>query len=111
MSWDADLMDGDEMLKSWNYTHNTNGMISAALEAVGIGFQGSWYLMLNGLSAAGGAAMLHAIVAELVAHPEKYEPMNPENGWGSYDRVIDVLTSMRNAALNAPATAKWSVSG
>jgi hypothetical protein len=29
-------------------------------------------------------------VAELIANPDKYRAMNPPNGWGTYEHLVDV---------------------
>lgn len=120
MSWDADFDGG-----SWNYTHNTNAMIAAALEAVTgaktpeledhplakvIG--PTWYKRLDGLNGREGADLLAAIITGLEADPDRYRAMNPENGWGSYDGVLTVLKEMREASGRACCDVrKWSVSG
>lgn len=45
---------------------------------------------------------------ELLNDPDKYEKYNPENGWGSYDNLVEQLTKLvyvckinKNASVNA----------
>jgi hypothetical protein len=126
MSWDASLTCdccGHEV-GDWNYTHNTNRMIAAARESLGhvdahdlgsthpimkaIG--PPWYQVLNGMSGADGAWFLNEIVTALEDDPPRYRAMNPENGWGSYDSLLDVLRQMRDRSTTEnPMT--WRCSG
>jgi hypothetical protein len=38
----------------------------------------------------------------MVTHPDKYVPMNPVNGWGSYDQAIEVLGALVTACRANP---------
>ncbi len=125
MSWTAHLIDDrghDE--GSWNYTHNTNGMIEATLSdeevdgtrepfwsklgntTVG---RGAWWDLLDGLSGPDGAALLDRIIYGLEADPDRLRAMNPPNGWGDYDSLVKILTEMRDGVPEWPTT--WSVHG
>lgn len=117
MSWDA-YFDGN----SWNYTHNTNRMIAAALEdhahlvtppcggSLGDIIGPAWWDRLEGASAYEGREYLSSIIESLESDPEKYRGMNPENGWGSYDGVLATLREMRDASV-VHDDPRWSVSG
>lgn len=145
MSWDADLIDvrpeevrvdvdGDPyrpVLRFWNYTHNTNPMINAALDATGFlrpvavgpydfDQAGSlviaqeprvlpWWSALDGLPGPEGAALLHRIIRELEADPIRFEALNPPNGWGDYDSLLGALREMRASVPEWPTT--WKVYG
>jgi hypothetical protein len=125
MSWDAYLETAGEcrVIRDWNYTHNTNGMIAAAYEAVtgeatercdgplGPVIGAAWWRRLDGLSGTDGAAYLAEIVKGLEADPERYRAMNPENKWGSYDSLLEVLREMRDAPGKDGPHTMWSVSG
>ena len=124
MSWDAELTDDRGHQEGWwNYTHNTNGMIEAALgdeiddtlkpwwtvlgnTAMG---KGSWWDLLDGSSGPEGAALLDHIIRNLEAEPGRFKEMNPENGWGDYDGLLGVLREMRDRVPEWPTT--WSVDG
>jgi hypothetical protein len=119
MSWDADF-DGS----SWNYTHNTNGMIAAAYEAVtgeqtercggplGKVIGAAWWDRLDGMTGAQGAEYLGQIIEGLEADPARFREMNPENGWGSYDTLLEVLRKMRDHSAAACCDKRrWSVGG
>lgn len=108
MSWDADLLLGQEddagSLGGWNYTANTNGMIHAALDYPDV----HWCDRLHGMNGAEGAAFLTAIVAALESDPTRFRKMNPPNGWGDFDSLVRVLSEMRDAALTE-RPAIWQV--
>lgn len=109
MSWDAYLNDdrGHEE-GSWNFTHNCNGMIRHALHIAGHP-DGIWWDGFNGLSGPEGAAILNDVIRVLELNPEVYDAMNPENGWGSRETLVKVLTEMKNAVPEWPTV--WSISG
>lgn len=122
MSWDADLYDDRGHLEhEANYTHNTNGMIAAALEAIGMekphteeGFWRivgpEWWKQLDGMSGEDGVKYLQSIIDELEREPAKYRAMNPENGWGDYNGLLAVLKRMRDSTPTDWPT-QWRVSG
>jgi len=132
MSWDAELYikgaggsdpeDSElwQCVGDWNHTHNTNHMVSKALEALGqdpgerhwlIGHLGaSWWERLDGMTGAEGSVMLGDIVRELDSKPKHYKQWNPENGWGSFDSIRRVLMQMCLAGAGYPA-AVFEVSG
>jgi hypothetical protein len=114
MSWDAYI--GDE---SWNYTHNTNEMISTAIEKHGytpekhwlIGHMGkSWFKILDKMDGKTGAEFLGLIIQELIENPKEYKKMNPDNGWGSYSTLLPILIEMKQASEEHPDE-KWIVHG
>jgi hypothetical protein len=139
VSWDATLDVNDTTLcphcggtvstttyaveSSWNYTHNTNGMIAAAFEAVsgeetpecdgplGPAIGAAWWKRLDGASGEDGAAYLGQIIAGLEADPDRFRAMNPENGWGDYDRLLKVLHEMQDAVSSHDLPTTWHVSG
>lgn len=38
----------------------------------------------------------------LVSNPEKYEKFNPDNGWGSYEGLVEFTHNYLNACVNNP---------
>lgn len=106
----------------WNHTHNTNGMIAAAYEAVtreateqcggplGPVIGPAWWKRLHGASGEDGEAYLSAIISGLEADPERFRAMNPPNGWGDHDGLLGVLREMRDAAEEGTEYV-WHVSG
>jgi hypothetical protein len=135
MSWDAHLTDDrghDE--GEWNYTHNTSGMIYAALNDAGIELPAStrpcrwldretgtwhdapeghgtiaWWEHLDGMPGPEGAAFLDQIIQRLQGNPALFRAMNPPNGWGNYDDLLTVLTAMRDRVPEWPTT--WRTFG
>lgn len=122
MSWVAYLWDdrGHLELES-GYTHNCNGMIAAAYEAatgattppcggsLGKVIGPAWWDKLNASTGPDGRTYLADIVRGLEADPERYRAMNPPNGWGDYDSLLETLRKMRDAVPDWPT--EWSVSG
>jgi hypothetical protein len=41
-------------------------------------------------------------VEELAANPEKYKKLNPDNGWGTYEGLLEVATEYMNACKDYP---------
>jgi|SRR5215469_13792607 len=120
MSWDADFDGG-----SWNYTHNTNGMIAAAYESVtgestepydfpilGKVIGPTWWKRLDGMTGAQGSEYLGQIINGLESDPNRFRAMNPDNGWGDFDTLLATLRDMKAASDNACCGArKWAASG
>ena len=42
--------------------------------------------------------------------PRRFRAMNPDNGWGDFDSLSDVLIEMHQASRACP-TGQWTVSG
>lgn len=111
MSWDASLECGTcgHEIRQWNYTHNCNRMANRVLTDIAHPGDETWWKLLNGMSGPDGAAFLAKIIAGLEADPETFRAQNPENGWGSYDSFVKVLSEMRDAVPEARST--WRVWG
>jgi hypothetical protein len=88
MSYDvwltADLGGPDpvHVFPSWNYTSNGADMWRAA---------GADLNDFEGRTAGECATILRAALATLVADPLRFRPMEPANGWGSYDGLVTAL--------------------
>lgn len=107
MSWDASLVDDrGHTEREFNYTHNTSVMIYTVLTDSA---DWPWWARLSGMSGPEGAAFLDRIIRGLEADPELFRGMNPRNGWGDYDSLVAMLTTMRNAVPEWPTT--WHASG
>lgn len=122
MSWDATLTDDRGHIEGeWNYTHNCNRMIAEALDAttgektpqcegpLGPVIGPAWWDRLDGADGKYGRAYLSNIINGLESDPGRFRAMNPANGWGSYDSLLEVLRDMRDRIPAWPVT--WSVSG
>lgn len=43
-----------------------------------------------------------SVLFELLLHPEEYTPLNPANGWGSYDTLVNFFTEFVQALKRHP---------
>lgn len=68
-----------------NHTSNTSPMWRAA---------GCDLAEAHGKTAPELAAQLTRAVADMESRPEHYRPMNPANGWGSYDTALTFLREL-----------------
>lgn len=97
MSWDAYLTDDRGHSEGdWNYHPDGHGTVA-------------WWEHLDGMTGPEGAAYLDVIVRGLEADPARFRQMNPPNGWGNYDDLLELLRKMRGAVPEWPTT--WSASG
>lgn len=78
---------------SWNYTTNCSWMWRAA---------GADLAEFDGKLAKDCIPVLSAAIAELKANPARYEAMNPENGWGSYETLVPSLEELLGEFLEHP---------
>ena len=113
MSWDAWLIDDRGHIEAeFNYTHNTNAMVNAAVSNSDYTIDptsGSWWRLLDGMEGPVGAKFLHTIIVELESNPSHYRTYDPSNGWGDYDSLLGVLKEMRTCVPEWPCT--WKVTG
>lgn len=102
MSWDIWLeteVDGHKITlpgTSFNYTHNCNRMIRSA------GFT-EWPYSVDGWNAEELEPRLYAATVIMAADPETYRAMNPENGWGDYDSLMDQLGHVMDVCQKFPS--------
>lgn len=79
---------------TFNLTYNLSPMLHAA-------GMPPWKDFL-GLRAADAGRTWATVVAELRRDPQRYEAMNPENGWGSYEGAVEVLSALVQACERFP---------
>jgi hypothetical protein len=71
--------------RDWNYTSNCVPMWRAA---------GADLAEFHGKSAADCIPVLSAAIELLRAEPARFEAMDPENGWGSYETLVPALEAL-----------------
>ncbi len=98
MSLDVYLNLGDEEVFSANVTHNLNTMA----EEAGI-YKHLWRPDEIGITKA--AELIEPLCAGLALmceQPERFEALNPENGWGSYTGFLPWIAKYRQACVKFP---------
>lgn len=112
MSWD--LYVGDQWCG--NYTHNTNPIIRAAsiaprvAEYPGVAAEvlfrapalGTCWGDFDGRPAREAGLFAEDIEAEIQRDRERYEAMNPKNGWGSVETLLCFLRDVRRHCEDNP---------
>jgi hypothetical protein len=53
------------------------------------------------------AGPLAAAVERMETDPDRYQAMNPPNGWGDYDGALEFLRKLRDACVEHPAGRIW----
>ena len=105
MSLDVDLMvTMPTSVYSGNITHNLGKMADAVVLESGLTlYQCLWRPEEVGIT---HAKCLGEYLDEafniLLSSPEEYKKYNPENGWGSYDGLVDFVYKYRNACWDNP---------
>ena len=79
----------------FNYTHNVTPTWSKA------GVYDSLYNSA-GMKAGSIVPILEKGVFHMRMHPEEYTPLNPPNGWGSYDSAVDWLDEVLTVCRKYP---------
>ena len=108
MSWDIGIeLNGVKFENAdWNYTHNCNDMMRDA------GYD--WIYGLHGQLLSDTLPKFQAMLENLESNPEKYRAMNPENGWGDYDRLCalwrEILPRAKEIAEAVPNATWWECS-
>lgn len=98
MSLDVYLSVDGERVYERSITHNVNVMA----EAAGC-YMHLWRPDEIGITKASELVQsLERGLSELIAEPDKYEAMNPSNGWGSYDGLLAFVASYLSACKNYP---------
>lgn len=87
-----------ECVFEWNITHNLGAMAREA----GV-YAALWRPDENSMrTAADIIAPLEAGLALLLAESDRFEAMNPENGWGSYDGLVGFVRRYLDACRKNP---------
>jgi len=84
---------GEDRADDMNLTYNLTPMLRAAGMPPWRDFMG--------MRARAAGAIWQRVVDELRSDRERFEAMNPPNGWGSYEQAVEVLTRFAAACLAA----------
>ena len=109
MSWDIGIALNEICFEnaSWNYTHNCNDMMRDA------GY--NWVYSLGGQKVIDTIPKFQEMLQNLKHDPEKFRAMNPSNGWGSYDSLVnlwetDILPRAIEISEKIPDVTWWECS-
>lgn len=98
MSLDVYLDVADQRVYEANITHNVNRIA----EAAGC-YRELWRPDEIGIERASQLIEpLKAGLMTLVSDPLRFEALNPENGWGSYDGFVQFVTAYLKACIQHP---------
>lgn len=91
----------------WNYTHNCNNMMRDA------GY--NWIYDLHEKKVIDTIDNFEHMLANLKADPEKFRVMNPPNGWGDYDSLVEIweneiLPEAKRISTKIPEVTWWESS-
>lgn len=98
MSLDITLTENGEEVFSANITHNLNKMADVARIYIPL-----WKPEEIGITKAKQLyPLLQEGLAAMVLDPEKFEALNPENGWGSYKNFVPWIFELIQACRMYP---------
>jgi len=93
MSYDIWLTGDPEPPLDWNYTSNCSQMWCAA---------GADLRKFHGKIASECEPILRSAIDNMIETPARYIAMNPPNGWGDYDSLLDALSELLFALVDHP---------
>jgi len=106
MSWDFHMESQDGVrlcfdgVDNVNYTWNVSKMYRLAF---GIPDGKSVTDWLDGRSGWEAHQLIAGAIFEMETHPEKFTPLEPGNGWGSYRGALDTLRILNEWCARAPS--------
>jgi hypothetical protein len=98
MSLDVTLTDDGEVVFTANMTHNLNKMA----ECAGVYFPVWRPEEVDILKASQLIAPISTGLEQLHARPEEMKALNPPNGWGTYDFLVQFLSNYLSACKQWP---------
>lgn len=92
---------GNRAESTFGFTYNVSPMWHAAVPHTEGGM-----VDIDGMTGKESIPRLELALTELKKDPEKFEKMNPPNGWGSYAGFVDFLEKLLACAKEHP-NKKW----
>lgn len=97
MSLDIDIKAKREVkIYESNITYNLAPMYYKCIDKE-LGFR-----KLNELNCKKALPILNKAINDLIENKFEYEKLNPSNGWGSYDGLLEELKNLRNCCEENP---------
>lgn len=98
MSLDVSLYESGECVFEWNITHNLAPMARAA----GV-YTAGWRPVEAGFTKASDLSIwLEQGILSLVRRKREMIELNPPNGWGDYDDLLDFCIAYATACIEYP---------
>lgn len=60
------------------------------------------YRKLDGMTCEEALPIINNAIDDMVKYADEYKKLNPKNGWGSYDGLLEQLQEMRNCCEKNP---------
>lgn len=57
---------------------------------------------IKGMSCKKALPIIENAIKDMIDNKEEYEKLNPKNGWGTYDGLLEQFKEMRNMCANNP---------
>jgi len=79
-----------------NYTYNVSKMWYEAMPG------SKQFVDIDGMTGDDSIPVLQTAITRLKADPDKYQAMNPENGYGTYTGFVEFLEELKKMAVENP---------
>lgn len=93
----------DHFQDSLYITHNLSDIIYLGLTNIGETSINCWGDWLHNRSCLDAISLLVKLRLEIESHPDLYKPLEPKNGWGSYDGLVAKLRALYTACCEHPS--------
>lgn len=57
---------------------------------------------LNKMNCKEALPIIHTAIQDMLNNTEEYKKLNPKNGWGSYEGLLETLQGMKSCCENNP---------
>lgn len=79
-----------------NVTYNLADMYYKALD------KEKGFKKLDGMSCKEVLPIINKAIEDMIDNKKEYEKLNPKNGWGSYDDLLELFRDIRNVCESNP---------
>lgn len=79
-----------------NVTYNLAGMYYKAID------KEKGFKKLHNMSCETALPIINKAIKDMIENKEEYKKLNPKNGWGTYEGLLEVFQDMRNVCEQNP---------